>query len=146
MRFHFPIQQTPKMKVQDMLLKRGQLPRHIQNSQHDATCNLPRTDLYMGGTRTESWIVILMLLKVLNLNSHQEGSEGTTVKSLTRIQLFVTPWTVAHQAPPSMEVSRQEYWSGWPLPSPGDLPDPAIEPGSPSLWADALPSEPLGNT
>jgi len=48
------------------------------------------------------------------------------------------------QALPSMEFSRQEYWSGLPFPSPGDLPDPGIEPGSPTLWADALPSEPPG--
>ena len=117
MRFHFPIQQTPKMKVQDMLLNRGASPCHIQNSQHDPACNLPQTDLHMGGTRTESWIVVLMLLKVLNLNIHQEGSEGTRVKSLTCVRLFEIPWTVAHEAPPSMEFSRQEYWSGWSLPS-----------------------------
>ena len=55
--------------------------------------------------------------------------------------LFVTPWTVAYQAPPSMRFSRQECWSGLPFPSPGDLPDPGIEPGSPALQADALPSE-----
>ena len=55
------------------------------------------------------------------------------------------PWTVAHQAPPSMEFSRQDYWSVLPFPSPGDLPDPGIEPRSPTLLADALPSEPLGN-
>ena len=66
------------------------------------------------------------------------------VKSLSRVQLFVTPWTVAHQAPPSMGFSRQEYWSGLPLPSPGDLPDPGTEPGSPTLQADALTSEPPG--
>ena len=66
------------------------------------------------------------------------------VKSLSRVQLFATPWTVAHQAPPSMEFSRQEYWSGLPFPSPGDLPDPGIEPRSPTLQADALPSEPPG--
>ena len=53
-----------------------------------------------------------------------------------------TPWTVAHQAPLSMGFSRQEYWSGLPFPSPGDLPDPGIEPRSPALQADALPSEP----
>ena len=47
-------------------------------------------------------------------------------------------WTVAHQAPPSMGFSRQEYWSGLPFPSPGDLPDPGIEPRSPTLQADAL--------
>ena len=51
--------------------------------------------------------------------------------------LFVIPWTGAHQAPLSMEFSRQEYWSGYPLPSPGDLPDPWIEPGSPVLQADS---------
>ena len=64
------------------------------------------------------------------------------VKSLSRVQLFATPWTVAHQAPPSMEFSRQEYWSGLPFPSPGDLPDLGIEPRSPTLQADTLPSEP----
>ena len=57
-------------------------------------------------------------------------------------QRFATPWTVAHQAPPSMGFSRQEYWSGWPFPSPGDLPDPGIKPRSPTLQADALLSEP----
>ena len=60
-------------------------------------------------------------------------------------QLFQTPCdpvTVARQAPLSMGFSRQEYWSGLLFPSPGDLPDPGIEPGSPTLQADALPSEP----
>ena len=66
------------------------------------------------------------------------------VKSLSRVRLFATPWTVAYQAPPSMGFSRQECWSGLPFPSPGDLPDPGIEPGSPALQADALPSEPPG--
>ena len=55
------------------------------------------------------------------------------VKSLSRVRLFATPWTVAHQAPPSMGFSRQEYWSGVPFPFPEDLPDPRIEPGSPAL-------------
>ena len=67
------------------------------------------------------------------------------MKSLSRDRLFATPWTVAHQAPPSMELSRQAYWSGLPLSSPGDLPDPGIKPGSPISWADALLSEPPGN-
>ena len=66
------------------------------------------------------------------------------MKSLSRVQLFVIPWVVAYQAPLSMGFSRQGYWSGLPFPSPGDLPDPGIEPGSPVLQADALPSEPLG--
>ena len=68
------------------------------------------------------------------------------MKSLSPVRLFVTPWTVAHQAPPSMEFSRQEYWSGLQFPSPRDLPDPEIEPRSPTLQADALPSELPGKT
>ena len=59
-------------------------------------------------------------------------------------QSCATPWTVARQAPLSMKFSRQEYWSGLPFPSPGNLPDPGIEPGSPALWADTLQSEPPG--
>ena len=66
------------------------------------------------------------------------------VKSLSHVRLFVTPWAVAHQASPSMGFSRQEYWSGLPFPSPGDLPDPGIELRSPALQADALTSEPPG--
>ena len=54
---------------------------------------------------------------------------------------LVTPWTVACQAPLSMGFSRQEYWSGLPFPSTGDLLDPEIEPGSPTLQADSLPTE-----
>ena len=66
------------------------------------------------------------------------------VKSLSRIRLCAPPRTVARQDPSCMECSRQEYWSGLPCPSPGDLPDPGIEPGSPVLQADCLPSEPPG--
>ena len=58
---------------------------------------------------------------------------------------FATPWTVAHKAPLPMEFFSQEYWSGLPCPSPGDLPDPGMEPGSPALLADPLPSEPRGS-
>ena len=58
----------------------------------------------------------------------------------SHVRLFVTPWTVARQAPLSMEFSGQEYWSGLSFPSPGDLPDPGIEPGSPALQADSLQS------
>ena len=63
---------------------------------------------------------------------------------LSCVQLLATPWTVAYQAPWSMGFSRQGYWSGLPFPSPGDLPNPGIIPGSPALQTDALPSEPLG--
>ena len=58
---------------------------------------------------------------------------GSEVKSLSGIQLFATPWTVAYYAPLSIGFSRQEYWSGLPFPSPEDLPDPGIEPRSPTL-------------
>ena len=60
------------------------------------------------------------------------------------VRLFATLWTVACQAPLSMEFSRQKYWSGLPFPSPRDLPDPEIEPRSPALQADSLPSQPPG--
>ena len=66
------------------------------------------------------------------------------VKSLSRVRLFATSWTVACQAPPSMGFSRQEYWSGLPFPSPGHLPNPGIKPRSPALQADALTSDPPG--
>ena len=57
------------------------------------------------------------------------------------VQLFLIPGTVAQQAPLSMGFSRQEYWSGWPIPSPADLPNPGIESGSPALQADSLPTD-----
>ena len=76
----------------------------------------------------------------LQRREHKHKIEAK-VKLLSRVQLFATPWT-ATQAPPSMEFSRQEYWSGLPFPSPGDLPNSGIEPRFPTLQADTLPSEP----
>ena len=70
--------------------------------------------------------------------------ERKKVKSLSRVLLFATPWTIAYQAAPSMGFSRQEYRSGLPFTSPGDFPDPGIEPRSPTLQADTLLSEPSG--
>ena len=68
------------------------------------------------------------------------------MKLLSHVQVCATPWTnVAHKAPPSMGFSMQEYWSGLPFPSPGDLPHPGMEPRSPELQADSLTSEPPGN-
>ena len=87
-----------------------------------------------------------MAEKMAYLHPVSTGSEvkWSEVNLLSCVQLFATPWTVAHQAPPSMGFSRQESWSGLPFPSPGDLPDPGIEPRSPALEADALTSEPPG--
>ena len=71
--------------------------------------------------------------------------KNSKVKSLSRVRLFATPRTAAYQAPLSMGFSRQEYWSGLPFTSPGDFPNPGIEPRSPTLQADALTSEPPRN-
>ena len=68
------------------------------------------------------------------------------MKLFSPVKLFATPWTVAYRAPLSMGFSRQAYWSGLPFPSPGNLPDPGINPGSSALQADALPSEPPGKS
>ena len=64
------------------------------------------------------------------------------VSLLRHVRLFATLWTSAHQAAVSMGFSRQEHWNGLPFPTPGDLPNPRIEPESPTLQADSLPSEP----
>ena len=72
------------------------------------------------------------------------GSQALLCHSLSHDPLFATPWTVAGQAPLSMGSSRQEYWSGLPFPSPGDLPHPGIEPRPPALQAESVPSEPSG--
>ena len=83
--------------------------------------------------------------------SLQDMKTGYGVKSevkvtlLSRVPFFATPWTVAYQASLSMGFSRQEYWNGLPFPSPGSLPNPGIEPGSPELQTDTLLSEPQGS-
>ena len=63
---------------------------------------------------------------------------------LSHVQLFVTPWTIACWVPLFMGVSSQEYWSGLPFPSPGDLPNPGTEPASPVLAGEFLTTEPPG--
>ena len=80
--------------------------------------------------------------KVWSAPSSSPSTLWSEVKSLSHVRLFVTLWTVAYQAPPSMGFSMWEYWSGLPFPSPGDLPHPEIEPRSPAFQADALTSEP----
>ena len=92
-----------------------------------------------GSSWPRDWTPISHIVRqILYHLSHGKAQSGS-FKSLSCVQLFGTPWTVAYQAPLSMELSRQEYWSGWPFPSPGDLPDPGIEPGSPALQADSWP-------
>ena len=85
------------------------------------------------------------IMQNAGLDEAQRKKERKKEKSLSCVQFFVTPWTLAYQAPPSMGFSKQECWSGLPFPSSGDLPDPGTEPRSPAVQADALPSEPSGN-
>ena len=91
----------------------------------------------LNSISTNSLILLLVPLIKEKLREllwcYRTEVKWSEVKSLSRVRLFVTPWTVAHQAPPSMGFSRQEYWRGLPFPSPGDLPDPGIKPGSPAL-------------
>ena len=92
----------------------------------------------------------LLHWQVHSLRLSHQGSPSlcvkVKVKSLSRVRLFETPRAVVYQAPPSVGFSRQEYCSGVPFPSPRDLLNPGIEPRSPAWQADALSSEPPGNT
>ena len=72
--------------------------------------------------------------------------QACMLRCFSQVQLFVTLWTAAHQAPLSMGFSRQEYWSGLPCPRPGDLPNSGTKPRSPALQADSLLSEPQSST
>ena len=83
------------------------------------------------GLFTQQMIVVLK-----GKMSKEERKRKVKVKSFSRVRLFAIPWTVVYQASLSMGFSRQEYWSGLPFPSPGDLPHPGIEPRSPALQAD----------
>ena len=85
-----------------------------------------------------------MFLCVPTSISYAYISIHVVVQSLSRVQLFATPWMVAHQVPLSMGLFRQEYWRGLPFPSPGDLPDPRTEPVSPPLASGFFTNAPLG--
>ena len=113
-------------------------------------CYLPLTDPYnyIGSTQRIQDILHLKMFNVIILRKFLcamwKWMWRWKVKSLSHVRLFATPWTVAHKAPPSMGFSKQEYWSVLPFPSPGDLPDPGIEPRSPTMQVDTLTSEPSG--
>ena len=81
----------------------------------------------------------------IKLTSCSAKTEKERERSLSCVWLFVTPWTVAYQAPPSMGFSRQEYWSGLSFPSPGGLPNSGIEPMTPALQVNSLPRSHLRN-
>ena len=91
------------------------------------------------------WVLVILESRIFFISQKIiKKKKRKKVKLLSRVQLFATPWMVAFQAPLSMKFSKQEYRSGLPFPSSENLPNPGIEPGSPTLWADALPSEPSG--
>ena len=96
------------------------------------------------GWNASFWVVIFVLLPSACWTLCQCSSCLLHACVFSRDRLFATLWTVAHQASLSIGFSRQEYWSGLPFPSPGDLPDPGIKPRSPALQTDALLSEPPG--
>ena len=100
---------------------------------------------FSSETHTHNQICTLPLfLQTIVRRSYSQVFIKGVCYLLSHVQLFITSWTVAHQAPPCMGFSRQEYWSGLPYPSTGALPDPGIEPRSPALQADALTCEPPG--
>ena len=87
-----------------------------------------------------SFTISKSLLKFMSIDDEMRSEVSQSCLTLCKLM------DCSLQAPPSMEFSRQEYWSRLPFPSPGDLPDPGIEPRAPALWADALPSEPPGKS
>ena len=103
------------------------------------------------GSLSPHFFSLSVCLSLSHTHTHRVNSphpvHARVLSRFSRVRLYATPWTVAHQAPLSTGFSRQEYWSGLPCPPPGDLPDPGIEPRSLHLlhwWADSLPLAPPG--
>ena len=90
---------------------------------------------------TYSLLLLAVCLPDYTLPEHEPQRSKCLCQQLSHVHLSATPRTGAHQASLSMGFSRQEYWSGLPFPSPGDLPNPGIEPRSPAMQEDSLPSE-----
>ena len=112
--------------------------------QNPSTCPICLASLPLFSTSPLTFCTRRRKIKIVIIKLWQKAimkGKERKVKSFSHVWLFATRWTVAYQAPLSMGFSRQEYWSGLPFPSPGDLPDSGIELRSPALQADALPSE-----
>ena len=90
------------------------------------------------------WTVAHQAPPSMEFSRQEYWMHACMLSHFSRVQLYATLWTAAHQVPLSMGFSRQESWNGLPFPSPGDLPDPGIEPRSPTLQEDTLQSEPQG--
>ena len=110
----------------------------------DELCNEVHDIVQETGIKTIPMEKKCKKAKWLSGEALQIAVKRREVKSLSHVQFFATPWTVAHQAPLYMKFSRQEYWSGLPFPSPGDLSDLRIEPGSPVFQVDSLLPDPPG--
>ena len=106
-----------------------------------ATAMDKRGTIYLGCSEKPSRIHLRIICPMDGRGKHFQWSESENHLVMSK---SVTPWTVAWQAPLSKGFSRQEYWSGLPFPSPGDLPNPGVDPGSPALQTDFLSSEPPG--
>ena len=118
----------------------------LENSREITPERMKRHSHRKNNAQLQMWLLMEVKSDAVKNNTAQKPW-WRKVKSLSRVRLFVTPQTVAHQPPPSMGFSRREYWSGLPFPPPGDLPHPGIKPESPvspTLQADSLPTEPLG--
>ena len=106
----------------------------VNKYEYQKISTYPRKGRVLICTVDSQYIYRYSVIKTQTSASHMEKSQlvlamqWKKVKSLSRVRLFVTPWTVAYQASPSLGFSTQEYWNGLPFPSPGDLPDPGIEP------------------
>ena len=129
----FPSQPRDRTRVSRIVGRRFTLwaTREVQSDAN--MCAMARTSITRPLISNPNICPILLSSKKRPQPALLCLKEKVKVKSLSHVRLFATPWTVAYQASPSMGFSRQEYWSGLPFPSPGDLPDPGIEPGS-STW------------
>ena len=92
-----------------------------------------------------SWCVCVCMYLCVYIHTYLHSYICCVLSHFSRVQLFVTLWTIACQAPPSMGFPRKEHWSGLPFPSPGVIPDPGFEPRSPVLQGSSLPFELPGN-
>ena len=127
-----------KLKKSIILAKRCKEKLHFLHTDHESVNSVE--------SHSETCIFIVKDRRIFNQILAYYALSVCVLSHFSPVLLCVTPWTVARQAPLSMGFSRQEYWSGFPCPPPGDLPHPEIKPVSPALQADSLTAEFLGCT